>query len=276
MKEWFNKIFLSEGPIGDKILGVLIGILAILFVGLWAIVILRFILQSIFDFIEWTNRKSDNINYAFEDKINSIMYRIGEVLRLPLNLIPDSVGSFFYYNKTKLKYFKRIVVGISIPIIAVLIWLTSSFSPVYDFLLITKCKTANGYITKAKEGTEFVTTDDNRSSNLVYSFNYDYNFSLPNGKVIETHGIEPGQLPDYLMNLEEPHQVVVEYLACKPKVSRIKGMESNDTSVLQWIRHKMIIQTIIFLCFCYLGYSIVRNGVREYSSARNKVTADEI
>lgn len=274
MKEWFNRSFFSDEPLGDKILSILIGIFAILFVVGWAIVLLFFVFNSILDFIKWINRKLGYSNYALEDKIDSIVESIGKVFRLPLKLIPDSVDSFFYYNKTKLKVFKSILLGISIPLIAFLIWLVSSSSPINDLLLITKNTTAKGYIVKAQEETDVVETNDGRTSNLVYFYGYDYNFTLTNGKTINAWGSEPGELPEYLMNLETPYQVEVEYLAENPKVSRIKGMDSNDTSVLQWIRHKMVIQAIVFFFFCYWGYTIIREGVKEYSSARNKVTTD--
>ena len=68
MKEWFNRTFFADEPLGDKILSILIGIFAILFVCGWAILILWFILHSIFDFIKWTSRKGGNTNYEFEDK----------------------------------------------------------------------------------------------------------------------------------------------------------------------------------------------------------------
>ena len=274
MKEWFNRRFFADEPLGDKILSILIGVFAILFVCGWAIFILWVMLHSFFDFVKWTKRKDGIPNYEFEDKIDSIEEKIGNFFKLPLKLIPDSVDSFFYNNKAKLNFYKSIVVGISIPIGAFLIWLVSSSSPVNDFLLITKSSTAKGHITKANEETDVVEENDGRTSHLVYYYDYDYNFSLPSGKVIETYGSEPGQLPDYLTNLKEPYQVEVEYLPNNPKVSRIKGMDSNNTSVLQWIRHRMIIQTIVFLLFCYWGFSIIRDGIKKYKLEKVSLPAD--
>lgn len=274
MKEWFDRTFFADEPLGDKILSILVGIFAILFVCGWAIFMLWFILHSIFDFIKWTSRKGGNTNYEFEDKIDSIEESIGKVFKLPLKLIPDYVDTFFYNNKAKISFYRSIVVGISIPTVAFLIWFVSSSSPFSDFLLITKNTTAKGYITRAKEGTDVVETNEGRTSYLVYFYDYIYNFSLPSGKVIDTYGSEPGQLPDYLMNLEEPYQVEVEYLADNPKVSRIKGMNSNDTSVLQWIRHRMVIGTIVFLLFCYWGFTIIKDGKKKFKIEKRSLAID--
>ncbi len=274
MKEWFNRTFFADEPLGDKILSILIGIFAIIFVCGWVIFIFWFILHSFFDFLKWTKRKDGFPNYEFEDKIDSIEEKIGNVFKFPLKLIPDSVDTFFYNNKAKLNLYKSVGIGISIPIIAFLIWLVSSSSPINDFLLITKSSTAKGNITKAKEGTDVVEENDGRTSRQVYFYDYDYSFSLPSGKVIETYGSEPGQLPDYLTNLEEPYKVEVEYLVNNPKVSRVKGMDSNDTSVLQWIRHRMIFQTIVFLLFCYWGFTIIRDGMKKYKTEKSNRSVD--
>ena len=130
MKEWFNRTFLSNEPFGDKILSILIGIFAILFVCGWAILILWFILHSIFDFLKWTRKKDGIPNYEFEDKIDSIEEKIENAFKLPLKLIPNSVETFVYTNKAKLSLYKNILVGVSIPIAAFLIWVFSSSSPI--------------------------------------------------------------------------------------------------------------------------------------------------
>lgn len=149
MRDWFNDTFFTDEPLGDKILSVLIGVFAILFVVGWAIILLWFVLISILDFIKWINRKLGYSNYALEDKIDSIAEGFEKVFRLKLKLIPGSADSFFYYNKEKLSLIKSIMIGVSIPTIAVLIWLVSSSSPINDYLLITKSTTTSGTITKA-------------------------------------------------------------------------------------------------------------------------------
>ncbi len=265
MKEWFNRTFFTDEPLGDKILSVLIGIFAILFVAGWAIFLLWFVLNSLLDFIKWIYRKLGYSNYALEDKIDSIAEGIGKVFRLPLKLIPDSVDSFFYYKKVELRLIKSIMVGVSIPTIAILIWLVSSLSPIKDYLLITNSTTTTGTITKAEEFSDVAETNNGRTSEQYYFFVFDYSFVLPNGNKMESSGQEYGTLPDYLSELSSnPYQVEVEYLSDNPKENRIKGMDSNDNTILQWIRHKVVIGAIIILLCCYWGFSIIGNGFKEY------------
>lgn len=275
MKDWFYRTFFANEPLGDKILSVLIGIFAIIFVCGWAILILWFIMHSIFDFLKWTRRKDGIPNFEFEDKMDSIEEKIGNIFKLPLKLIPDSVDTFFYYNRIKLKFAKSILIGFTIPIAAFLIWMVSSSSPVNDFNLITKSSIAKGQITSTQQETDVVETNDGRTSEQIYFYDYDYSFVLPNGKIITARGSEPGEIPEHLMDLDEPFPVQVEYLADNPNVSRIKGMDSNDTTILQWIRHRMVIQTIVFLFFCYWGFTFIRTGLKEYKSERANVTTNE-
>lgn len=274
MKEWFNNLFLTDEALGDKILNILFGIFIIIFISGWAILIFWFIFHLIIDFLKWTREKIGIPNYRFIYKLISIEDKMENIFKLQLKIIPDSFN-LSLYNKAKVSFYKSIGIGISIPVIASIIWLVSSFSPINDFLLITKSNSAKGFITEAREETEVVEYNDGRSTNLVYYYNYNYNFLLPNGKEIKAFGSEPGTLPDYLRNLETPHQVIVEYLANNPKISRVKGMQSNYTSISQLIRHKMIIQIIVFLFFCYWGYTIVKNGWKKYKLEKHSELVDD-
>ncbi len=275
MKEWFNRTFFTDEPLGDKILSVLIGIFAILFVCGWAILILWVILHSIFDFIKWTSRKGGNINYEFEDKIDSIEESICKIFKLPLKLIPDSVDSFFYNNKEKVRLIKSIASGISIPVIAVLIWLASSSSPLNDLFLITNGKTTTGYITKAEGQSEDVSYNNDRSHGIRYYYTYEYSFVLPNGESITSYGEENGELPENLSDLDsKPYQVDVEYLSNKPQVCRVKDMESSDKTIWAWLRHRFLIGAIIMLLFIYWGVLIIKTGIKEYKSEKRRLGVD--
>jgi hypothetical protein len=245
---------------------------AIIFVGGWAIVILWFILHSILDFIKWINRKLGNTNYNFEDKIDSIEGGIVKVLKLPLKLIPDSVDSFFYYNKEKVQLIKSIISGVSIPVIAAVIWLVSSSSPLNDLSLITKGKIAQGYITKAEEQSEEVSYNDDRSHGIRYYYTYEYNFAIPTGKRITSFGEEDGELPEYFIDLAfKPYAVDVEYLPNNPQICRVKEMESSDKTIWAWLRHRFSIGAIVMVFFIYLGFSTIKNGLKKYKSEKSNL-----
>jgi hypothetical protein len=195
---------------------------------------------------------------------------------LQLKLIPDSVDSFFYYKKEKLSLIKSIMIGVAIPTIPIFIWLVSSFSPINDYLLITNSTTTNGTITKAEEFIDVAENNDGRTSEHYYYYVFDYSFNLPNGIKIESSGQEYGTLPDYLSDLSNnPYQVEVEYLSDNPKVNRIKGLDSNDTTILQWIRHKVVFGATIILFLCYWGFTIIKGGFKKYNGGK-KLTFKEL
>jgi hypothetical protein len=272
MKEWFNRTFFADEPLGDKILSILIGIFAILFVCGWAIFILWFILHSFFDFLKWTKKKDGIPDFEFEDKIDLIEEKIGNVFKLPLTLIPDSVDTFFYNNNEKVKLIKSIATGVSIPVVAALIWLASSSSPLNELLLITKGKNAKGYITKVEEQSEEVSYNDDRSHGIRYYYTYEYYFKLPAGTKITSIGSEDGEIPENLSDLNsEPYQVNVEYLASNPNICRVKEMESSNKTIWAWLRHRFSIGAIVMIFLIYWGVTIIRNGIKNYKLEKNRL-----
>ena len=260
LTEWFNERFFSHELLGDKILNILIGIFGVLFVGGWICIILFVIFSSIYEKLG---------RFTVEYKMEVINDVLRNFFRYPLKLIPNSVDSFFFYNKEKLRLIKSIVTGLSLPTIAAVIWLVSSSSPINDYLLITNSKITKGYIVKFEEETDIIDSNDGRSSHLVYYFDYDYYFILPNGKTISTVGSKWGKLPGYLKNLKEPYQVEVEYLANNPQISQVKGMNNNVTTVFQWIRHEILFGTIVILFLSYLGFMNISHGIKDFR--KNKI-----
>ena len=274
MKEWFNRTFFADEPLGDKILSILIGVFAILFVCGWAIFILWFILHSLFDFLKWMKKKDGISDHEFEDKIDSIEEKIGNVFKLPLKLIPDSVDTFFYNKKEKVRLIKSIALGISIPVVSSLIWLASSSSPLNELLLITKGKIAKGYITKVEEQSEEVSYNDDRSHGIRYYYTYEYSFKLPTGIKITSIDWENGDIPGKLSDLDtEPYQVDVEYLASNPNICRVKEMERSNKTIWAWLRHRFSIGAIVLIFLIYWGVSIIRNGIKKYKLERRSLTA---
>jgi hypothetical protein len=164
----------------------------------------------------------------------------------------------------KFKLIKDIIIGLAIPIAALTFWIVSPPNPMNDFRLITNSKIANGQITEAKVAEELVEANDGRTGKLAYYYGYKYDFVLPSEESITSWGKEDGDIPEHLANLQYPYPVQIEYLEENPKISRVKGMKSNDTTIPQWIRHKVAIPFVIFLLLCYWGYTIIRNSLNEH------------
>jgi hypothetical protein len=276
MKEWFNRMFCSQEQLGDKILSVVIGLFTIGLV-LYIFSALLFLLVNILLYIlEFIERKYRFSFHTLEHILSLFAEWLIQVVRKPYKLIPGRNILYVFISKSRLESLWDIFIGISIPLVVALIWLFSKSGPVNDYLLITKSTSTNGQITKVELDFEEVETNDGRSVDVAYFYGYEYNFKLPSGKVIKGFGNESRDLANDILDQEVPFDVKIEYLAGDPQVSRVKGMASNDTTVLQWIRHRMIFQSFIFLFVCYLGYTSIRSGFKAYSDRKNNDTGSAI
>ena len=192
-----------------------------------------------------------------------------------MKLVPNSVDAFFYHYRIEVKLVKRILTDCCIPIGVYLTWLFSTYNPIDDFRLITDSSIAKGKIISAKnESGDIEIADNGRTSEQSY-YDYTYSFVLTDGKTMRSTGSERGNMPEYLIDSDMPVSVDVEYLSDNPVVSRVKGMSNHETTVLQWIRHNMVLPTIIILVLCYCGYISLRNGLKEYKLQKAKVVSNE-
>lgn len=179
------------------------------------------------------------------------------------------MNSLLNYNRIEVKFAKCVFEAVAIPIGGILLWLfLYSSKPINDFQLITGCSTTDGQITKASEEVADVEVADNgRTSERDY-YDYNYTFKLPNGKIITSRGFEPGEVPVHFTDLNFPIRVQVEYIADNPSISRIKGMESNITTIMEWIRYRIGLHAVIFLLLCLYSYKALSVGLSEYKGGK--------
>lgn len=181
----------------------------------------------------------------------------------------------FSNNKEKVNLIKSIALGISIPVIASIIWLLSSSSPLNELSLITKGKMVRGYITKVEEQSEEVSYNNDRSSGIRYYYTYEYNFKLPTGTKITSFGSEDGEIPEHLLDLNsDPYEVDVEYISSNPKISRVKEMESSNKTIWAWLRHRFALGAIVLIFLIFFGGSIISQGIKAYKVEKhaNQIT----
>jgi hypothetical protein len=270
MNEWLHRMILTEEPLGEKIFHILIVIFAFLFVFFWVWMIINLVLNWIIDFIKWVIKKRGRYNSDVDYKIFLIEEKVEKIFQAPFKTNSDASTVLNSSNKRKLHLIKSIIIGLAIPIVGVWIWYAASDNPVNEYLLITKSKTTNGFITKADEQDDIVETNDGRSSEQVFYYYYEYKF-LVNGKAFISYGNEDGTLPDDLTNLaEKSFPIEVEYLPENPQISRVKGMPSGHTTVYEWLRYSVLMGVIVFLICSYFGFMSIRNGIKQYSNSNEK------
>lgn len=202
-----------------------------------------------------------------------IAYATILIIYLLINLIVNKLSA---KKKIKLNLVKSIIIGLAIPIVAVWLWYNSNNNnPINEYLLITQSKTTKGFITNAEEYEEEV-DQDSGPSGIKYSFSYDYNFRLANGKVIYAHGSEDGShLPDDMQDVSsKPYEVQVQYLPNNPDVSRVKNFLWHNETVYEWFRFNILLGLIILIVCLYIGYLIIKPGIKKYLMEIKQVTSE--
>lgn len=166
----------------------------------------------------------------------------------------------------KIVLIRSIFIGLTIPFVAVLLWYNSNDNnPINEYLLITQSRTTDGFITNAEEHEEDA-EPDNAPSGTKYSFSYNYTFTLPNGKMINSYGVEDGGLPEDMQEVNtEPYKVEVQYLAKNPEISRVKIFLWHNSTVYEWIRYNILLGLIILIACMYFGYLTIKAGIKKYS-----------
>lgn len=165
------------------------------------------------------------------------------------------------------RLFAKIVYGFSIPILSIVIWFSACGNPFDQYRLVVDGLQTAGYITEVKPESEVVEYNDGRSSAVAHFYNYKFYFALKNKLIIVGEGKEGGYIPDYLVNVDtEPYKVQVKYLADKPEINKIKGMQDDHTSLFEWFKSTFLIGFVFFLVGVYLGYLIIKSAIKKYKN----------
>jgi len=178
------------------------------------------------------------------------------------------MSNFKSRKKIKFDYIKSILTSLAIPIGYLWLWYVYYPSTLNEFLLLTnKSEVANGYITKAEEIEDYVEFYEGRRIEKTLDFNFEYIFTLSNGKTITSYGSEVGALPDVLSNVSsKPYAIQIEYLPDNPETNRVKASWTGEKSLFQWFRQKVFIELIIFILCCSLALAIFKTGKKNYQN----------
>jgi hypothetical protein len=171
----------------------------------------------------------------------------------------------FIKYKNEYILIKKIAAGIFIPSFVLWFWLSSTYNPFPELLLIIKGKITKGMITSIEQNIEEVSYNDDRSSGLRINYYYEFHFFLENGLKITSFGSEEGEIPDSLSKVNiQPYQVNVEYLVSNPCINRVTNMNESNNTIFEWIKKRFILGFFPFLISIYLGVSLIKNGFNNY------------
>jgi len=175
-------------------------------------------------------------------------------------------------KKIQFSFFNCIFVGIAIPIVGMWMWFSSYDNPFNEYRLITNSTSANGLITKVEQQSDVVEMYEGKTYGFVHSYIYEFTFKLPNGRTIQGMGKEDGYIPEFLNDTSNlPNKIIVEYLSDNPKVNRVKGMESGNKTLYEWLRYPIFIGITVLLICLYIGSIIIKGGLKVYRTELQKL-----
>lgn len=124
----------------------------------------------------------------------------------------------------------------------------------YEYVLLRFGESTSGYITAVNEDAT-----DTDADGVAFDFYYDYEFKLPNGKLIKGSDSEGGRIPDYLLNVdEEPYKVEVVYMKNDPEINKLKiALSDSPFTPLR----RIIFSIIIVAFMLYWVYRIVKPAI---------------
>lgn len=254
----------SNLPIGDRIFETIVFIFCALFVLACVWLIIRMILWIGLSAVEWTYGKMFGYSSRFEDRIEAVDHAIDNIFNFPGKIYND-LREATIDSSVKLPLILNILLGLSIPFIAMLIWLTSYGNPIDKFNLIASKSVVTGYITSIEADSDVVETNDGRTAEIREYYGYEYYFTLPNGKRIIANGSNYGAIPDYLAESEVfPYRVTVRYVPNNPSLSRVEELTESDDSFWNWFRHDVAFGLIVVAICVYLGIIIIKRGWGKY------------
>ncbi|MBI2283276.1 MAG: DUF3592 domain-containing protein [Bacteroidetes bacterium] len=161
---------------------------------------------------------------------------------------------------------KRLLLGVAIILASVWFLLYQTGNPYHEYLLITQSNKAKGQITYSEENSDVVEQYD-RYSREVFDVYYEYNFKTPDGIEIKDKGVQTEPKPGFLQNAKkEPIVIEVEYVPSNPKINRIVGMNSQATTIKEFIFRRFGLGLILLILFSSIGFVIISNAVKDFKT----------
>lgn len=137
-------------------------------------------------------------------------------------------------------------------------------NPYHEYQLITNGITTQGFITET-----FEDAGSGPEGGTHFYYDYKYNFRTDNGKIIQSDGEGVGRLRDEFIDLIDPFPIQVVYLKNKPEINSLKDSLCDSVWELLW--RKVGIGTIMLVMLSSIGFILIRNALKEYSSDCKKL-----
>jgi Family of unknown function (DUF6804) len=151
---------------------------------------------------------------------------------------------------------------------------STKVNPYYEFMLITKSKIADGFITNLKEYEDEVEIPDSQGggSKPVTVDDYEYTFTTQDGKAIDSWSSDIGYIENFT---GQPLPIKVEYLPDNPEINRVKDETNQCNTIGEFIWRRLVLGILLLIMFSSIGYHFIRIGIKDYTIERKKLIADK-
>jgi hypothetical protein len=275
MKDWYNKLFTTNAPLGDRLFQIGILIIAVIFSVSLILMILSYFIYNIYNCVKWIYKKLGYPNYYLDHKVEDFFHKIKKRFQTHSNSAFYWSGSFLFFDKQKLQLLKSISLGILIPVLGIILFAFSSISPIIkfpssDIALLTRGKPGKGYITKIKQQFGDILNETTNEYESEFFYLIKYSFSLPSGDKIYITEKREGEIPKTLEKIKiYPYEVDIKYLVDNPKISKIIGFENGNEKIWVWFKKfLLVVGTMLLLIFW--SFTIIKKGLRNYKTIQNE------
>jgi hypothetical protein len=136
-----------------------------------------------------------------------------------------------------------------------------------EFLILTqKTELTTGTITKAEAFEQEIEKENDKRMEIVYATGYEYwfNFTTSEGQLIEEKSGNYGKLPLSKDIDDIPYEVEIEYLLSNPRINRISGIWSNNTTVFSWFKRNLVFKLIILGVCLYFSFMFMKGEIKKH------------
>jgi hypothetical protein len=267
MKEWLHRQLSSDQTLGDQVIGyIIVGTVFFIAIGIgW---FLLFLISNYFlKFCQWIYKTAGGSNALIEGRISNIedflvdTYDKYNVFKLKSN-INERLSE---QGKLKFTLAFRVFWGVVAVIVAFAFVFSIGGNPYHEYQLLTNGTTTEGFITDVTEDIE-----PRDAGGYTYYYNYTFSFKLPNGKTIQAYQELSGGSAQEMPDVSDPFPTEIVYLNSNPDINKLKVTLSDSVWEIVW--RKIGLGLLLLVMFSSFGFSLIRNAIKEYSTASEKRT----
>lgn len=265
MKEWFHRQLSSGQSLVDQVIGYII-VGTVLFISIGIVWFLLFLISKyVLRFCQWIYTTTGGSNSDIEGRFYNIRYLLDETYDKFnfFKLKSNFKGRLSEQGKLKFTLAFGVFWGVVTVIVAFAFVYSIGGNPYHEYQLLTNGTTTDGFITDVTEDIEPRDAGGN-----TYYYKLAFNFKLSNGKIIQAYQELSGSSAQEMPDVSEPYPTEIVYLISNPEINKLKATLSDSVWEIVW--RKIGFRLLLLVLFSSIGFALIRNAIKEYSTSSKK------